>query len=180
MKVMYVGTKPEETAWGHLTGGIVWKPDSVHEIADETLARRMVKDHPDVWADASTRAAPPAAAPAPAAAQSDTAERDWLDVAEDLKMTEAQAVAIDKAGGPGTEAGAALWKEYTGQDVPPGVDLTARLESDDGVDIDKITDDAAVRQFAKDHGLKIQGLNLMKGENLRAKVKAALAAKAGA
>lgn len=38
-------------------------------------------------------------------------------------------------------------------------------------------DDKAVRAFAKDQGFTIAGLNLLKGDNLRAKVTAALASK---
>lgn len=38
-------------------------------------------------------------------------------------------------------------------------------------------DDKAVRVFAKEQGFEIKGLNLLKADNLRAKVTAALAAK---
>lgn len=48
-QIKYVGVKPDgETAFGSLTGGIVWLPGSSHEIADD-VADKMLQ-HPDVFA----------------------------------------------------------------------------------------------------------------------------------
>ena len=46
--IAYVGNKPEETAFFHDTGGIVWVPDAVHPVADHIAARML--EHPDVFA----------------------------------------------------------------------------------------------------------------------------------
>lgn len=73
MKIKYVGLKDEETAFSP-ESGIVWTPGLSRDIADASLAARMLK-HPDVFAiddssepPAKTKASAPAPAPSQPAA----------------------------------------------------------------------------------------------------------------
>jgi hypothetical protein len=126
-KIKYVGKKPEESAFSELTG-IVWAPGASHEVPDEHAARLL--QHTDVFArdeGKASKAAARAAASAPAApavqsdnlVKSDVAQAPaWLAKAMELNVTDDQAQAIYTAGGPDTEQGAKLWREYTGTDAP--------------------------------------------------------------
>jgi len=110
MKIKYVGAKDVERAFQEQTG-LEWRPGDVHEVADEAMCERMLA-HPDVFAAAGP-ASKPAAPPSPP-----DAAPPWLARAMELGCTDEQCQAIFAAGGPGTEAGAKAWTDFTGTEVP--------------------------------------------------------------
>lgn len=150
MKIKYVGAKLDgEDAFKDRTG-ITWMPGSSHEIADAQLAQRMLQ-HPDVFAVDAQVAQAPAPGPSPAPSPLQVAAQAPAAAADDSSTS---------APAPAPAATMTL---------APGATVAA----------DPLTgmDDAQVRAFAKDNGLKIPGIGLMKATNLRAKVLAALAEK---
>jgi len=149
MKIKYVGLKEQgSTAFADKTGIARWMRGDVHDIADADLVERMLK-HPDIFAVVDAKAAPKIT-PAPTAAPVAPAPVQAKD-STPTAQTLAPGAAIEPAAQP-----------VTNQDVVATLDAM---------------DDAAVRAFAKAGGLKIQGLALFKGANLRAKVRDALSAK---
>lgn len=148
MKLRYIGPKADgERAFKDVTG-IEWMPGAEHEVADPVGAEML--RHPTSWERIDNG---PAVAPAPKPyPRMGLIEESEVDDEMDRQERAARAA---KAAAAAPAAGAQV----------PVVDQ-----------LDAMSDEA-VRAYAKDQGLKINGIALTKGANLRAKVRAALQAK---
>lgn len=108
-QVKYVGKKQSEAAFSDETD-IIWTPGSSHPIADEGLARRMLR-HPDVFAIDET---PPAASNAPglgdATPKDATVLPEWVTDGISLGMTDEELQTIAASGGPDSDEGKPLYK----------------------------------------------------------------------
>jgi hypothetical protein len=109
-RLAYVGLKQDGERAFQARTGIEWMPGSEHNVEDG-VAAEMLK-HTDVWREVEPKLdSAPAAKPAP---QPESGLPAWVKKGVELGASDEQLEAIAQAGGPETEAGAALWKECTG------------------------------------------------------------------
>lgn len=125
-RLQYVGLKVDgERAFQERTG-IEWMPGDEHDVKDEHA--ELMLPHTDVWKEVPPKAAALAAAPS-AKKVPEPGEpvplTDWAKKGIELGATDDQLEAIAQAGGPDTEAGAALWKDATGTDWKADADAGA-------------------------------------------------------
>lgn len=150
MKFKYVGQKSDgERAFKEKTG-IEWMPASEHDVADPEVCAEMLK-HPTVWQ--------PVAGEAVTLAQAAPKPYPLVGLVDDTDVDE-EMDRKAKADAPASIPAETIEPPA----AEPIADPLAGL------------DDVAVRAFAKARGLKINGIALTKGENLRAKVRQAMKA----
>lgn len=125
-QIKYVGVKEDgETAFGHMTGGIVWYPGSTHEIKDDIAAKML--QHPDVFAiDEQATAAEP------------------------VKSTKTQAIAVNADGLSLAPGGTVADSNLSPAKQSADYQITLKdgsVKALDGMSID------ALRQLSKEMGL---------------------------
>jgi hypothetical protein len=154
MKFKYVGAKTDgERAFQKLTG-IEWLPGDVKDVTSSEAIAQMLQ-HPTVWEPIGKVSLADAKIPAaPLVNVGHVSDEDVLDEAEAREKAAREA------------------KDGLIRVVGPAADAIASMEVADP--LADLVDDDAVRAFAKDKGIKFNGIALFKGENLRAKVREAL------
>lgn len=161
MRFKYIGSKQDgERAFHELTG-IVWMPGDEREVTSLPAAAEMAK-HGSVWQCLGDAATLPAIVRPRPSNIGNLNDEDVFDAAEEREELIRKAIPAETFAL--LESTRAEIAKVAGiKSAPLGGPLTGK-------------DDAAVRSFAKEQGLKVHGIGVMKGETLRARVLAAMSA----